>query len=288
VAAGPHCTLRNVAGAGDINGDGLADLLIGTPHVDAYSYKMSFVRGILASANGYGERFALALGDYDSGLGASVAAAGDVNGDGFCRSDRRQQHHSISYVVFGHEDFAGIYGSLDTELDGENGFRLVGAGGSVDGAGDFNGDGVDDLIVSSTSGDAFLVLGTAAGFAATLDLATLSDEFRFTGAAGQVAGAGDLNDDGYDDLILGSPHADPHGRDDAGSNFVLYGHAMDATGSEIAIARDDTLGIEDTAFERTVDLHDRPGSATPVKVNSSNVADSVAATGSGSAVRMVR
>ena len=117
-------------------------------------------------------------------------------------------------------------------LDGINGFRLDGskwsdAGRSVSNAGDVNGDGFDDLIIGalyadpngSASGSSYVVFGKASGFSATMDLSSLdgSNGFRLDGvAAGDVSGhsvstAGDVNGDGFDDLIIGAPGADPSG-----------------------------------------------------------------------------
>ena len=101
-------------------------------------------------------------------------------------------------MVFG--SAAGFAASLDlAALDGTNGFRLDGidagdySGISVAGAGDVNGDGIDDLIVGarrpggdSYAGESYVVFGTTAGFAASLDLAALdgTNGFRLDGIDG--------------------------------------------------------------------------------------------------------
>ncbi len=118
-------------------------------------------------------------------------------------------------------------------LDGTNGFQISGeaaddySGVSVASAGDVNGDGFDDLIVGARdadpngtySGASYVVFGKAAGFAANLDLSTLdgTNGFQLSGEAASdysgfsVASAGDVNGDGFDDLIVGAPRADPNG-----------------------------------------------------------------------------
>jgi hypothetical protein len=139
-----------------------------------------------------------------------------------------------------------------SSLDGSNGFRLDGvnpgdlSGHSVAGAGDVNGDGFADLIVGASyadphsdadSGSSYVVFGKASGFPATgLDLAALdgSNGFRLDGvqAGGEsgfsVAGAGDVNGDGFADLIVGAPLAGPHGDSYSGSSYVVFGRAPDS------------------------------------------------------------
>src|SRR5262245_63582651 len=128
-----------------------------------------------------------------------------------------------------------------SSLDGTTGFKLSGAAGdnsgiSVASAGDVNGDGFADVIVGawvadphgSASGASYVVFGKASGFAANTDLSSLdgTSGFKLSGAAaadysGQsVASAGDVNGDGFADLIVGALYADPHG----GTTHV--GHAV--------------------------------------------------------------
>jgi hypothetical protein len=131
-----------------------------------------------------------------------------------------------------------------TTLNGSNGFRIQGIAGdnsglSVSSAGDINNDGFADLIVSAPgadpngktdAGSSFVVFGKAAGFGASFDLATLdgTNGFRLDGvSAGDSTGfeadsAGDVNDDGYDDLLIGAPRADGKG-DFTGANYVVFG-----------------------------------------------------------------
>ena len=109
-------------------------------------------------------------------------------------------------------------------LAASDGFVIIGdaagdfAGTSVSSAGDINGDGVDDIIVGAYgpdyggdySGAAYVIFGKAGGFA-DIDLAALdpTDGFRIDGAiydayAAAVSSAGDINGDGFDDIIVGA------------------------------------------------------------------------------------
>ena len=134
-------------------------------------------------------------------------------------------------------------------LDGSNGFRIDGidreaSGFSVASAGDINNDGIDDLIIgapwtplapgigySTYAGQSYVVYGTASGSPAAISLDSLdgSDGFRLGGdyadyAGYSVASAGDVNDDGIDDLIVGAPQMSEYGWGfGAGRAYVVYG-----------------------------------------------------------------
>lgn len=251
--------LGNGVSAGDINGDGFNDLIAGSYGIGAGK---SFV--VFGKASGFDATVDLSGLDGSNGFtlegeaegdeaGYSVDNAGDVNGDGFddviigARSAGINGEGSgAAYVVFGKA--SGFDATLNlSSLDGNNGFRLEGgaagdnSGRSVSMAGDFNGDGFDDVIVGAyaadpngiDSGSAYVIFGKASGFSASLNLSNLSstDGFSLSGlAAGNslgkaVSSAGDINNDGFDDLIIGAPFA-TGGTFNSGVGYVIFGHSL--------------------------------------------------------------
>ena len=251
-----------ISGAGDVNGDGIDDLIIGAAVVFGSNngFSSSLDLSTLDGING----FLINGGDPTDLIGGSVSEAGDVNGDGIDdliigASAPRDGYLSggISYVVFGNN--TGFSSSLDlSTLDGSNGFVIDGvdmaelfrAGSSVSGAGDINGDGIDDLIIGArrgspngtySAGRSYVVFGNNTGFSSSLDLSTLDgtngfvvngiDTEDYSGTS--VSAAGDVNGDGFDDLIIGangagdangSPYAGFNGNSLAGESYVVFGN----------------------------------------------------------------
>jgi len=194
----------SVSGAGDVNGDGIADLIVGAP---------------FAGPEGH-------------------------------------EHVGETYVVFGSRQGFPAVLPLTSLFpahggDGTHGFVVIGvdehdhSGGSASGVGDVNGDGIDDLIVGASgadpggrdsAGESYVVFGSAQGSPAIFPLASLFPAQGGDGSRGfvlagieenglsgtSVSGAGDVNGDGLDDLIVGAQSEDS-GQSRAGETYVVFG-----------------------------------------------------------------
>jgi hypothetical protein len=204
----------SLAAAGDLNQDGYDDFVIGSPGHNNYTGLVHVIYGSSQPSGGSLDWYSFNYpGDSAGGsFGQSVAGPGDLNEDGY---------PDILVGAPGENNLAGavhiLYGPDLNNVAILNGVQPGGlAGHTVAGAGDVNGDGKPDFLVgavgytppgnSYSTGAVYLVLGGS-----TFDLA---QAVRYSGTVGNMylgqglAGAGDVNGDGYDDIVVGAPYYD--------------------------------------------------------------------------------
>ncbi len=262
-SAGDSLGWVQLAGMGDLNGDGRKDYAVSSQNADHNGRTDSGSTWVVFGRSGAGtiDLASLGTGGYridgataGEQSGWEVFNVGDVNGDGVedlltnapYADNNARANSGSAYVVFGKSTTSAV----DLSSLGSQGFRIDGATAgdllgysSVGAAGDVNGDGRADLILSSTeadntsrtdSGSAYVVFGKAT--TGTVDLAALGSEgFRIDGAAtgdrlgNIVAGAGDLNADGRSDVLVTAKYTDNNSRADSGSVYVVFGKATTGT-----------------------------------------------------------
>lgn len=279
-----------VASAGDVNGDGYADFVIGASYADGLTnskadsgesyliYGAATLPSSIDLANLQTGQATVFLGiDAGDASGYAVGGAGDVNGDGLAdlligaiygsgeTNSTRTADTGESYLIFGSRTLPATV-SLGTL--GAGGMTIYGAdanelsGVSVSGAGDVNGDGFDDFLIGSFLSDGPTNSTFAVGLTnlifggtnlpTTLNLANLGargismyGNNYFDSVGWAVSGAGDVNADGFDDLLIGAtyPSDQPNASYTAkGKTFVVYGAAQ--LNSQINLSNLGAAGIE--------------------------------------------
>ncbi|MEH2290991.1 beta strand repeat-containing protein, partial [Nostoc sp.] len=252
--------LRGGAGNDTLIGGAGNDTLVGSAGADPF-FNLSDLNG----TNGF---IINGIAESDTS-GYLVSNAGDINNDGIddliigASNDHPYDKDSTwqSYVVFGGTNL-GSGGTFNlSDLDGTNGFLINGIaegdslGNSISNAGDINNDGIDDLIIwgpnanpynnNSYLGQSYVVFGqTNLGSDGTLNLSSLNgtNGFFINGITGidysdeSVSNAGDINNDGIDDLIIGAIITSPNGKDEAGQSYVVFGGTDVGSGGTLNVS----------------------------------------------------
>jgi hypothetical protein len=223
-----------VSTAGDVNGDGYSDILVGESHESHHQSSPGSIDVFHSSGSGIetDPRFHLENEQVDALFGSSVACAGDLNGDGFDDIlagaplwDGAGTDNGRVWVYFGGQ--TGLSAARMLALGtGQGNARF---GYDVSSAGDVDGDGLDDVLVGvpmydqgqADEGAAFVYLGRRKGLKTTSSWIGTSDQVG-ANLGWSVANAGDVNGDGFGDVVIGAPLYDS-AAEDGGAVFVYLG-----------------------------------------------------------------
>ncbi|MEA5542097.1 VWD domain-containing protein [Limnoraphis robusta Tam1] len=246
-----------VSSAGDINGDGLKDVMIGAFASDSNNLNDSGRTYIIFGSNQpFSTRFNLANINSNNGLvinsnqpldysGLAVSSAGDFNNDGLddlavAAPAGVDTFLGKVYVVYGRRTpFRPAFNPTDlkdekgTIINHNNGL----AGTTVSNAGDINGDGIDDLIIGAEqgllegnpkAGETYVLFGKDGGYPNGFSLSNLNGSNGFTikgdgYSVSSVSGAGDINSDGLEDILIGVSQSPGNNQINAGKAYVLFG-----------------------------------------------------------------
>lgn len=229
---------RVVAGAGDVNGDGYDDIIVGSPGANHFASKVYVFHG---GPNGLTGTVASPAWSADgdgqyNGFGNTVASAGDVNGDAYgdIIVGSAGANNALGKVYVFHGSANGVTGTVASPAWSTVGERANnGFGDEVASAGDVNGDGYGDVVVGapgsfSPAGEVYVFHGSASGVSGT----AASPAWNAEGESGawlgsSLSAAGDVNGDGYGDIIVGSPGAKNY----AGMVYIFHGSGRGVEGT---------------------------------------------------------
>ena len=245
----------SVGTAGDVNGDGYDDVIVGAPRYDNGVYREGAVFVFHGSPTGLSTSSNWTVGSQQTGarFGSSVGTAGDVNGDGYddvivgAYEYNNGQTKAGAVFVF-HGSDTGLSTTLNWTLVSDQGSANLGI--SVGTAGDVNNDGYADVIVGAqwytndqkNEGAAFVFHGSETGLSTTADWMSEGDQASACFGA-SVGTAGDVNGDGYSDVIVGA-HKYDNGQEDEGAVFAFYGSDSGLSTSHNWMAEGDHAGAQ--------------------------------------------
>lgn len=246
--------------AGDTNGDGYSDIVVGAKMASIGQNSEGVVFIWHGSSSGLPSNTVfsklLELDQANAEMGNSVAGAGDINGDGYSdiiigahKYDNGQADEGIAAIYYGSS--TGIVSQIKSILEANQQNAYFGR--SVGGAVDVNGDGYDDVVVGAPEFDGQSANGGGVWvFHGSMNGISMASNFSVSGAQAEshmgesVSGAGDLNGDGYDDILVGLPGYDQSGAANGGVSWAYFGndgYAGKAKKSNLRLYNDDLTTI---------------------------------------------
>lgn len=245
--------------SGDINGDGYDDLITGAPNNTTASITVTYgSSGVLKSATLSTSNSSIITGNGSADFFGTNIATGDINGDGYddiavsATGDTTggAANSGAVYIIYGQADTlsSGALSSLTSAA------KFYGGSGFVTGTalavGNVNGDAYDDIafgssndITPGTTGTVSIVYGSATNYTGSN---SINDLPKFTAEAlgdslGSDVAIGDIDSDGYEDILMGAPSNDSGG-DNAGAAYLIYGQSTNFSGSTSVSTKPELYG----------------------------------------------
>ena len=229
----------SVSTAGDVNGDGYDDVIVGAPRYDHGQTEEGVAFLYLGGPDGPAT-YPIWMGESDqewAWFGYAVATAGDVNNDGYDdvivgapRYDGAQMDEGAAFVYHGGPEGLAATPARIVHPDHQADARF---GIAVSTAGDVNGDGYADVVITANGydaeqtneGAAFVYYGGPSGLAAEPAWTAHPTDQAYANFGRSASTAGDVNRDGYSDVVIGAPWYDDSqtNEGDEGATFVYYG-----------------------------------------------------------------